>query len=67
MKDLMAQIQQLQKDIKTKDLKLEAKDGEIAEKNNRIKELMDELDRMREAAANGDSNAAELSRQLQEA
>lgn len=27
---------------------------------------MDELDRMRDAAANGDSNVAELSRQLQE-
>ena len=29
--------------------------------------LMAELERMREAAANGDSNAAELTRQLQDA
>ena len=41
-------------------------DEEIAKRGGRIQELTDEIDRMRRAAANGDLNAAELTRQLQD-
>ena len=67
MKDLQAQIQSLQKDLKTKELVIQGKDEDIAQRNGRIQELTDEIDRMRKAAASGDLNAAELTRQLQEA
>ena len=62
MKDLQAQIQSLQKDLKTKELVIQGKDEDIAQRNGRIQELTDEIDRMRKAAASGDLNAAELTR-----
>jgi hypothetical protein len=52
--------------VKTKDLTIQSKDEEICQKDARIKELMDQIDRMRETAANGDQDAAELARQLSE-
>ena len=66
MKDQKAQIEQLQKDLRQRELTIQGKDEDIAQRNGRIEELQDELQRMRQAAANGDLNSAGLSRQLQE-
>ena len=66
MKDQKAQIEQLLKDLRQRELTIQGKDEGIAQRNGRIEELQDELERMRQAAANGDLNSAELSRQLQE-
>lgn len=66
MRDLHAEIERMKKELRGKDLTIQGKDDEIGQRQIKIQDLMAELERMRQAAANGDMNSAELSRQLQE-
>ena len=51
MKDQKAQIEQLQKDLRQRELTIQGKDEDIAQRNGRIEELQDELQLLIERAS----------------